>query len=110
MQWDTFYVVRFSERRIRRIFPALLAMLAVVSVASSVILFPHTLMRYGVGLLATAGFISNFHFWGEAGYWAAAAAEKPLLHTWSLAVEKPFYLLFPGYLYLLRAQPRSRML
>lgn len=110
MQAGTFSVLNFYERRIRRIFPALFAMMAAVSIASAVILFPHELERFAISLLATAGFVSNFHFWGESGYWAVDAAEKPLLHTWSLAVEEQFYLFFPGFLYLLREQSVRRVL
>ncbi len=106
----TFSILSFYERRVRRIFPALFALLAIVSLASAVILFPNALERYAISLLATAGFASNFHFWGDSGYWAAAAAEKPLLHTWSLAVEEQFYLFFPGFLLLLRRQTTTRVL
>jgi peptidoglycan/LPS O-acetylase OafA/YrhL len=110
MQAGSFSVLNFYERRIRRIFPALFAMMAGVAIASAVILFPHELERFAISLLATAGFVSNFHFWGESGYWAVDAAEKPLLHTWSLAVEEQFYLFFPGFLYLLRRQSAPRVL
>ena len=95
MQDGRFSIAKFYERRIRRIFPALFAMLAVVSFAAVLILFPYDLVRYAKSLLATAGFASNFEFWSEAGYFDVAGAEKPLLHLWSIAVEEQFYLLFP---------------
>ena len=95
MEDGRFSIVRFYERRVRRIFPALFAMLAVASVAAGIILFPYDLVRYAKSLLATAAFASNFEFWNEAGYFDVAAAGKPLLHLWSIAVEEQFYLLFP---------------
>ena len=95
MEDGRFAIANFYERRVRRIFPALFAMLAVVSVAAGVILFPYDLVRYAKSLLATAGFASNFEFWSEAGYFDVAGASKPLLHLWSIAVEEQFYLLFP---------------
>ncbi len=87
-----FSIARFYERRVRRIFPALFVMLAVVTVAAVFILFPVDLVRYANSLLATAGFAANFEFWREAGYFDVVAAEKPLLHLWSIAVEEQFYL------------------
>lgn len=96
-----FSVARFYERRVRRIFPALFAMLAVVTIAAVVMLFPVDLVRYADSLLATAAFGSNFEFWHEAGYFDVIAAEKPLLHLWSIAVEEQFYLFFPAVLLLL---------
>jgi peptidoglycan/LPS O-acetylase OafA/YrhL len=93
-----FSIARFYERRIRRIFPALFAMLLVVTIAAVFILFPVDLVRYADSLLATAGFAANFEFWREAGYFDVAAAEKPLLHLWSIAVEEQFYLFFPAVL------------
>lgn len=96
-----FSIARFYERRVRRIFPALFAMLAVVTIAAAFILFPADFLRYGKSLLATAAFASNFEFWQEAGYFDVTAEEKPLLHLWSIAVEEQFYLLFPALLLLL---------
>jgi peptidoglycan/LPS O-acetylase OafA/YrhL len=97
-----FAFLDFYERRVRRILPALFAMLAVVTVASVILLFPQMLVNYAMSLIATAGFASNFHFWGYTSYWAPAAVEQPLLHTWSLAVEEQFYLIFPPFLLMFR--------
>lgn len=98
MDRGRFGFAHFYERRIRRIFPALFAMLAVASAVAVVILFPVDLVRYARSLFATSLFGSNVEFWREAGYFDVAAEEKPLLHLWSIAVEEQFYLLFPALL------------
>ncbi|HUO94200.1 MAG TPA: acyltransferase family protein [Rhizomicrobium sp.] len=102
---EQFSIAHFYERRIRRIFPALFAMLAVTTIAAVLILFPADLVRYANSLLATAGFAANFEFWRETGYFDVLAADKPLLHLWSIAVEEQFYLFFPAIL-LMFAQRR----
>jgi peptidoglycan/LPS O-acetylase OafA/YrhL len=105
-----FSIARFYERRVRRIFPALFAMLAVVSIAAAFILFPFDFARYARSLLATAVFGSNFEFWNEAGYFDVASDQKPLLHLWSIAVEEQFYLLFPAILLLCGRGSRAWLL
>jgi peptidoglycan/LPS O-acetylase OafA/YrhL len=90
-----FSIYAFYERRIRRIFPALFAVLAISTVAASIILLPDDLVEFGKSALATLGFVSNIFFWRQSGYFDAAAELKPLLHTWSLAVEEQFYIFFP---------------
>lgn len=90
-----FSVRRFYERRLRRIAPALLAMLLLVTVVSAVILLPIDLIGFARSLFATLTFVSNVYFWRDTDYFSRAAAEKPLLHTWSLGIEEQFYILFP---------------
>ena len=85
----------FYFRRIRRIFPALFAMLLAVTAAAIVILPPTSLVEYAKTLLAAVLFVSNMEFLRLAGYFGEGVQFKPLLHTWSLAVEEQFYIAFP---------------
>lgn len=103
----TFSVLAFYERRIRRIFPALFTVIAAAAVAAPLILLSDDLIRFGRSVVATAGFASNFLFWSEDSYFAAGAEGKPLLHTWSLAVEEQFYIFFPMLLLVMRRLPAA---
>ena len=95
-----FSIVNFYERRARRILPALfLVMLACIPFAYFWML-PGQLKDFSQSLVAVSLFGSNILFWRESGYFAAVAEEKPLLHTWSLAVEEQYYVLFPIFLVL----------
>lgn len=96
-----FSIARFYERRIRRIFPALIFVLLATSAASIVLLLPSELENFGKSLAATSLFASNINFWQLSNYFDGPGIEKPLLHTWSLAVEEQFYLVWPFVLYLL---------
>lgn len=109
IEHQRFSLAHFYERRIRRIFPALFVALATATALGWFLLLPDELRRFGASLVSTSLFASNFLFWLEGGYFEAPAETKPLLHTWSLAVEEQFYLVFPLLLpLLLRANARTR--
>ena len=91
----TFSYLLFYIKRIRRIFPALLVMLCVTSIAAVLILTAPDLERYAKSQLATLSFIANIYFWRTGGYFSTTDELKPLLHMWSLGVEEQFYLFFP---------------
>ncbi len=95
-----FSLALFYEKRVRRIFPALFAMLLVTTLAACILLFPMDLRAYGKSLMAATGFVANLWFWSQSGYFDTESELKPLLHTWSLAVEEQFYVVFPLLLML----------
>jgi peptidoglycan/LPS O-acetylase OafA/YrhL len=94
-----FSFAEFYERRCRRIIPALFITGAICTMAAIVLLVPQDFREFSKSLKGAAFFYSNVVFADSAGYFAAPAATKPLLHTWSLAVEEQFYLIFPPVLY-----------
>jgi peptidoglycan/LPS O-acetylase OafA/YrhL len=78
----TFSVVKFYERRARRILPALFLVMAVSAVLAWLFLLPGDRRDFSESLAAVAVFSSNVLFWFESGYFDTAAEFKPLLHTW----------------------------
>jgi peptidoglycan/LPS O-acetylase OafA/YrhL len=110
IQQGRFSIIRFYERRIRRIFPALFAVLICSSIAAWRLMLPQQFENFANSVFATALFVSNILFWkeGGGGYFAAAATQQPLLHTWSLAVEEQFYILFPPFLFIVHRWLKDR--
>lgn len=99
LERNNFTFADFYARRIRRIFPALLIVLATTFAIGWVILLPQEFRQMSKHLVGAAGFLLNFMLWREAGYFDLAAEAKPLLHLWSLAVEEQFYAVWPAVLW-----------
>ena len=97
----TFSFLNFYARRVRRIFPALILLLAANLIAGWFFLFSDEYRRLGRHVFGGAAFVSNFFLWAESGYFDSSAETKPLLHLWSLAIEEQFYLLYPLLLWLI---------
>ena len=92
----------FYERRIRRIFPALIVMLFVSLAIAYRYFLPIELSDFAASMVSAAFSVSNIHFYHQTGYFDGPSSSKPLLHTWSLAVEEQFYIFLPILLVLLR--------
>lgn len=103
----SFSIVRFYERRVRRIFPALLVVLIACCVVGWIVLLADEYAQLGKHVFGGATFISNLLLWGESGYFDSSADTKPLLHLWSLGIEEQFYLFWPVILYFCYKRKRN---
>eukprot|EP00998_Keelungia_sp_KM082_P001830 NODE_121_length_2601_cov_58.040420_g117_i0.p1 GENE.NODE_121_length_2601_cov_58.040420_g117_i0~~NODE_121_length_2601_cov_58.040420_g117_i0.p1 ORF type:complete len:636 (+),score=1.48 NODE_121_length_2601_cov_58.040420_g117_i0:367-2274(+) len=99
LQEKRFSFLSFYERRARRIFPALFLVMAVCVPFALWLFDPVELLSFWKSFAAASLFTSNVFFWTDTGYFGGAAELKPLLHTWSLAVEEQYYFLFPLFMF-----------
>jgi peptidoglycan/LPS O-acetylase OafA/YrhL len=103
-------LAHFYARRIRRLFPALLTVLVGTLFLGWLILLPEEYLQLAIQTLSGLGFVANFFFWSQSGYFDGAAITKPLLHLWSLAIEEQFYLVFPFFFLALYKRKQSILL
>ena len=99
IQQGRYSIKTFYARRVRRIFPALSVVLFFCLLFGWLVLTASEYRPLGKHTAGGAGFIANFMFWKEAGYFDAAGDTKPLLHLWSLGIEEQFYIVWPVMLY-----------
>src|SRR5437764_968891 len=104
-----FSLLHFYDRRIRRIFPALLVVLLAVLVLGFFWLLPGPYARLSAGVFASAAFTANIALLLQSGYFDVESAKQPLLHLWSLGIEEQFYLVWP-LLLMLAARLRLNLL
>jgi peptidoglycan/LPS O-acetylase OafA/YrhL len=102
----TFSSMEFYARRIRRIFPALIVVLAVTYLIGWFVLLPDGFSLLGKSTAAGVAFVSNLFQLTQLGYFAPDAAENPLLHLWSLGIEEQFYIFWPPLLWVLSRSKR----
>jgi len=100
LETNSFSLLRFYERRARRILPALFWIMLISLPCAWIWLAPSDLIGFAKSVGAACLFSSNFLFWQESGYFSPGNDLKPLIHTWSLAAEEQFYLIFPFVLSL----------
>ncbi len=100
MEQGSFSLLNFYERRARRILPALFFVMLCTLPFAWFWMLPQDLKSFSQSLVGVPLFASNVLFWRTSGYFDTASELKPLLHTWSLAVEEQYYVLFPLFLML----------
>ncbi|WP_175491652.1 acyltransferase family protein [Onishia taeanensis] len=106
----SFSFLDFYARRIRRLFPALVATVLACLILGFLLFTPQYYERLGMSSISAVFSFSNFLFWSQSGYFDAESDLKPLLHTWSLSVEEQFYLFWPLLLLVLvKFVPRGKL-
>lgn len=98
---ESFSFLKFYERRVRRIFPMIFFLLSVTVLFAFLIYSPKELRNFSQSVFSTVTYSSNIYFWKKTGYFSQNIDTIPLIHTWSLAVEEQFYIVYPIIFYLL---------
>jgi peptidoglycan/LPS O-acetylase OafA/YrhL len=105
----SFSFIAFYERRVRRLLPALFAVIVASSTVAAVLMLPNDLKAFSQSLVAATVFGANVYFQKTAGYFDGPTETKPLLHTWSLSVEEQFYIFYPILLLIVLRYFRSHV-
>ena len=97
LQNNSFSIKGFYLKRIRRISPALIFVLIFSTILAWAILLPAELRQYAKSMLSALASVSNLYFFNSMsfGYFGTDSSIIPLLHTWSLGIEKQFYIFWP---------------
>ena len=106
----TFSYTAFFIQRIRRLFPALIFMLAVTLPFFWKVMMPDQFKTYVGSIFSTSVLLSNFYFLSQLEYWQSDTDLQPLAHMWSLSIEEQYYLLYPGFLMLISRLSRTWIL
>ncbi|MEL6791903.1 MAG: acyltransferase, partial [Pseudomonadota bacterium] len=106
----TFRIGDFLYRRVRRLYPAVLATLILYLAFGYVFFLPDLFEELAVQALLSQIYAINIYFWRTIDYFGLQAGSAPLLHMWSLAVEEQFYLLFPVFCLICHRILRGRLL
>ena len=110
MDQGSFSLINFYERRARRILPALFLVMGFTAIVAWFWLVPRDMEKFAQSVIAVSTFSSNILFSGEQGYFDSPVELRPLLHTWSLAVEEQYYIIFPAFLMLIWSLGNARIL
>lgn len=100
LEKNKFDLFEFYDRRVRRIFPALILVLSTSLAFGYFYLLATEYQLLGKHIVGGSTFIANIIFWKENGYFDTSAELKPMLHLWSLAVEEQFYIFWPLMLWI----------
>lgn len=107
-----FTILGFYRRRIKRIVPALMLVIAATLIAAHFLFIPEDAESTAKAALFSILSMANVYFWlfQDHSYFAIASTQIPLLHFWSLGIEEQYYLLWPAALLLVYPRTSTRVL